>query len=86
MSDNKHNNDFFSNEITLLRRAWIESAVSGARSRIAESEAPDQNGFSIEVPAVDLTQAAPPQQVERRARPNLYVAWPPDRERRSGTR
>ena len=91
MSDNKHNKDpFFTNEATLLRRAWIDAAVNGVRARInahpdADSPTPvassDPGALSIVQPADAPTR--PLIEVKRR-RPNLYVAWPLQ-ERRSGT-
>jgi hypothetical protein len=91
MSDNKHNKDpFFTNEATLLRRAWIEAAVNGVRARIdagpdADSPIPvaasEPRTLSIVQPA---DAAALPLMEAKRRRPNLYVAWPVQ-ERRSGT-
>ncbi len=89
MSDNKHNKDpFFSNEATLLRRAWIEAAVNGVRARL--NAHPEAEGFQPEplrrprslAVVQPATAAAAPLATADRRRPNLYVAWPLQ-ERRS---
>ena len=89
MSDNKHNKDqFFSNEATLLRRAWIEAAVNGVRARLdvcpeAEDFQPwplcQPRGLTVVPEQIAPEPASNP---ASRSRPTLYVAWPLQ-ERRS---
>jgi hypothetical protein len=83
MSENKHNKDqFFSNEATVLRRAWIEAAVNGVRARLNAN--PDVDGLQPEplhqrrslVVVQPANSAATPIMTARRRRPDLYVAWP----------
>ena len=82
MSDNKHNKDqFFSNEATVLRRAWIETAVNSVRARLNAN--PDADDLQPETPhqprslvvVQSANSAATPIMTARRRRPNLYVAW-----------
>lgn len=77
--DNQNNkNIYFSNEDTIIRRAWIESAVAGARSSVLADQ-----------PSVaDLPDASTPIEEPRHSgdsRPaGPYLAWSAG-ERRSGT-
>ncbi len=82
MSDAKHSDTIITNEGTIQRRAWIESALNSVRARM---------GF---IPETEFSESAD----ESGESPNLYVAYPDrrlplsdrrstgsDRRRRSGT-
>jgi len=83
---NKNEEDLFHNQDTLLRRAWIESAIRGVRASLASClDAPE---FGERV-GIDAPVAAEPNSAARPGgaaakRPALYVAWSAGR-RRSGT-
>jgi hypothetical protein len=85
MSKNHDKEDLFTNEDTLVRRAWIDSALDSVRSRLGgtpdngESSDCDEESGQSAAPA-----AAPGSDSERPERPKLYVAWSAT-ERRSGT-
>ena len=67
---NKNNNDsFFTNQDTIVRRAWINSALESARSRLAPSSKHDAVIGYIE--ANDVGQEAAADSAEQ---PHLYVA------------
>ena len=70
MSDDDHDRPLIRNEDTLLRRAWIDRALAGVRSRLK----PDELGEALE--AKDPAPAEPPAAAEPAAdggRPKLYV-------------
>ncbi len=87
---NKNNNDsIFSNQDTLVRRAWINSALDSVRSRLssgAENDAVAGNLDSNAVgqPPVEPRQPEAANHQDSSEQPNLYVAWS-SQERRSGT-
>jgi hypothetical protein len=71
------------NEDTLVRRAWIESAVEGVRARVETSLSQAELDALVreELPA-DI--AACREGAEDSDGPELYLVWDAD-ERRSGT-
>ncbi len=78
MSDENNKNIFFSNEDTIVRRAWIESALASARLSLSADRAsamglPDGSCTTDEASGDDNAQPSGP-----------YLAWSAD-ERRSGT-
>jgi len=76
---NKNNNDsFFTNQDTIVRRAWINSALESARSRLAPSS--EHDAVIGYIDANDVGQAA----AGSAEQPHLYVAWS-SQARRSGT-
>jgi hypothetical protein len=82
MEYKKHNKTAITNEDTLVRRAWIESAVESVRARINEPLPQAESGSLIR-----MADEAPKLAAERPARgerPHLYIAWS-DGMRRSGT-
>lgn len=86
MSDKSKEEDIFRNEETLLRRAWIESALRGVRASLAcAADAPEfgeRAGFDGSV--AGETNAAVKSASAAAKRPALYVAWSAG-GRRSGT-
>ena len=86
MSDDKHNKPEFTNEDTIVRRAWIESALEGVRGRLnsiyPEFGAGLQETGPDEIP--EQPAARPDAAAPQRRRPQLYVAWSSP-TRRSGT-
>jgi hypothetical protein len=78
MENKKHNEALITNEETLVRRAWIESALEGVRSHIDAPLPPAEAG--------NLGRNADEEREARAEseRPHLYMAWS-SRERRSGT-
>ena len=86
MSDKNEKQDLIRNEDTLLRRAWIESAIQGVRSSLASrSAAPEYGERAItDAPAPDETNRSPSYSGAASRRPALYVAWSAGR-RRSAT-
>ena len=64
MSDDDNDRPLIRNEDTLRRRAWIDRALAGVRSRLK----PDELG---EAPA--LPEAAPPEPAADGSRPKLYL-------------
>ena len=79
MSDKKQNNNdvHFSNQDTIIRRAWIESAVESVKSSL------DPGNFCDAIPHV-LDEAAPVTESNVSDRPGIYLAWSGG-ARRSGT-
>ena len=80
MSDDNQNNKnrYFSNEDTIVRRAWIESALAGARSSVLTGQLSASDLPEASVPAHEPDQA-------HDSRPSgPYLAWSAS-ERRSGT-
>lgn len=88
MSDKNKKEDFFRNEDTLVRRAWIESALDGARASLSTAFNAPEFGepTGIRAAAASELQVAPESiiTVSGKSRPALYVAWSAGR-RRSGT-
>lgn len=82
MSKNHDKEDLFTNEDTLVRRAWIDSALDSVRSRLGGTpdncETPDSDEETGQSAAPTETRSSKGQ------RPKLYVAWSAT-ERRSGT-
>jgi hypothetical protein len=83
MAHEKNNDSLIKNEDTLVRRAWIESAVEGVRARVETSMSHAEVDALVreELPA-DV--AACTDEADEADGPQLYVAWDAD-ERRSGT-
>lgn len=83
MSDKNKNSEFFRNEDTLMRRAWIECALDGVRSSLESG----LKAMEFGEPVVGPNLAAPDVRSSRPAsapaiaadaalkRPALYVAW-----------
>lgn len=78
MENKKQNEALITNEDTLVRRAWIESALEGVRSHIDAPLSPAEAG-NIGRNADE--EREPTAESER---PHLYMVWS-SRERRSGT-
>lgn len=88
MSDKKYRNESFTNEDTIVRRAWIESALESVRGRLNIAY-PDPDaaiaGTGVDGEEKDdAEQSALEPGGARSGRPRLYVAWSSP-ERRSGT-
>lgn len=86
MSDKNEKEQLFRNEDTLLRRAWIESAIQGVRSSLSGGadapefgERPGTDGAA----AGETSRTGKPNSTAAK-RPALYVAWSAG-VRRSGT-
>ena len=79
MAFKKHNDNLFTNEDTLVRRAWIETAIESVRSRMdapmPQPESGDLGRLDFESAGTDEMEATGP---------HLVLAWSAD-ERRSGT-
>jgi len=86
MSDKNEKQDLIRNEDTLLRRAWIESALQGVRSSLASRSAAPEYGepASAAAPVADQTNRGSDFSGTASRRPALYVAWSAGR-RRSAT-
>jgi hypothetical protein len=86
MANKKHNDTVITNEDTLVRRAWIESAVESVRARINTPLPQAESGSLVQDDDEDLNSAHKPAQAKpvRGERPHLYVAWSAG-VRRSGT-
>jgi len=91
MSKKNNNDSFFSNQDTIVRRAWIDSALEGVRSRLGVGLEPDPVAGHINGVNIDASDDAPaptgqPAEAagESRQPAGLYVAWS-SQERRSGT-
>ena len=78
MENKKQNEALITNEDTLVRRAWIESALEGVRSHI------DAPLFPAEAGDLDWSADEECEPTAESERPHLYMAWS-SRERRSGT-
>ena len=92
MSDKKRSDAPFTNEDTIVRRAWIETALASVRSRLG-SQYPDPDaatagtGIDGSSPANDAEQNdsdRPALEPAAARRSGLYVAWSAP-ARRSGT-
>jgi hypothetical protein len=88
MSDKNRKNSMFSNQDTLVRRAWIESALNSVKSHLDPNLAeyglvPEVAGLTDPAAASQQNATSSPAAGDR-SRPNLYVAWSAP-ERRSGT-
>jgi hypothetical protein len=86
MANKKHNETLITNEDTLVRRAWIESAVESVRARINTPLPQAESGNLVKDADEDLkaTHKSAQAQPVRGERPHLYVVWS-DGVRRSGT-
>jgi hypothetical protein len=85
MSKNHDKEDLFTNEDTLVRRAWIDSALDSVRSRLGGSPDSGESADFDEESGQSADRSAAPGPASKRAeRPKLYVAWSAT-ERRSGT-
>ncbi|HJP05269.1 MAG: hypothetical protein CL799_12325 [Chromatiales bacterium] len=90
MSDKKHRTESFTNEDTIVRRAWIDSALESVRGRL-NTAYPDPDpataGTGVDGEEKDDAEqsagAAKPHETGT-CRRHLYVAWSSP-ERRSGT-
>ena len=88
MSDKKNLNRPFTNEDTIVRRAWIETALEGVRGQLG-SLCPDTAiagaGISEDIASETTPDDRPQSRAsETKGRPQLYVAWSAP-QRRSGT-
>jgi hypothetical protein len=87
---NKNNNDsIFTNQDTIVRREWINSALNSVRSRLgsrAENDhvAGNSDNNAVGQPAEESKQPDPAERQVSSGQRHLYVAWSA-RERRSGT-
>lgn len=68
MSDDDNNRPLIRNEDTLRRRAWIDRALAGVRSRLT----PDELGERPETPAPPAPEQHPAGSPDRRG-PRLYL-------------
>jgi len=86
MSDKNIKEEFFRNEDTLVRRAWIESALDGVRASLSSSFNALEFGEPASTPAASELQPTAETKVAAvgKNRPALYVAWSAG-ARRSGT-
>ena len=86
MSDKNKEEDLFRNQDTLLRRAWIESALRGVRASLSGgADAPEfGERASCDAPVASETNGAIRPGGAAAKRPALYVAWSAG-HRRSGT-
>lgn len=89
MSDKKNRNESFTNEDTIVRRAWIHSALASVRDRL-KTAYPDPDaatagtGVDGEDDDVEQSAGAAGSHDTDAGRSRLYVAWSSP-ERRSGT-
>jgi len=96
MSKKNNNSDaFFRNQDTIVRRAWINTALEGVRSRLAAGLEPDAVAGNVDNMNVDANSDPRPPALSAQAtdaanaasgsgQPGLYIAWS-SQERRSGT-
>ncbi len=88
MSDKNKKEVVFRNEDTLVRRAWIESALEGVRTSLSSSFNTLEFGEPASPPAAVAPERQPAADPKDAAvvnkRPALYVAWSAG-VRRSGT-
>jgi hypothetical protein len=70
MSDDDHDRPLIRNEDTLLRRAWIDRALAGVRSRLKPAELGEAPAAMDPAPA---EPAAAPEPAADGSRPKLYV-------------
>ena len=79
MSDKNKNEEFFRNTDTLVRRAWIESALEGVRARLGSGISTLEFGDAADVPAASVAERPSPVQSPGtpavKSKPRLYVAW-----------
>lgn len=81
MSYKKYNDERIKNEDTLVRRAWVDSAIEGARSH-KDVIPPAEAGGLFYSETVEFRAAAGEEAEE--TGPHLVLAWDAD-QRRSGT-
>ena len=93
MSNKNNNSDsLFSNQDTIVRREWINSALDGVRSRLGSGQEPDVIAGNIDGANIESNDAEcastltgqPEEAADVPAKRGLYVAWS-SQERRSGT-
>jgi hypothetical protein len=79
MSNKNNKDEFFRNEDTLMRRAWIESALEGVRSTLGSNF----NALEFGEPAASSNPPVSESRPSAAAtqRPALYVAWSAGRRR-----
>ncbi|MCP4000624.1 MAG: hypothetical protein GY727_06925 [Gammaproteobacteria bacterium] len=82
MDNKRHTEAVIKNEETLVRRAWINSAVESARIRINEPLPQAESGSLMQKADEEPNLMA--ERPARGKRPELYIAWS-DGIRRSGT-
>jgi hypothetical protein len=80
MANKKDTEALITNEKTLVRRAWIESAIEGVRAQVST---PVAHAEPANLAREEFCAATEKHQDEG-GRPHLYVAWDAD-QRRSGT-
>ena len=81
MSNDNEKPELITNEDTLVRRAWIDSAVDSVRAKLGGTPgADDAQDRDDQVSPSEARCSAKP----RSGRPKLYVAWSAE-ARRSGT-
>ena len=91
---NKNNNDsIFTNQDTIVRRAWINSALDSVRSRLGSGTENDaaagniagtNNSNAVGQPPAASRKSAAVEHQDGSGQPQLYVAWS-SQARRSGT-
>lgn len=82
-SKNKNKkNSMFSNQDTIVRRAWIESALESARSSRTENESDNYSHGHVALPLEGESAAESPAGSD--SQQGLYLAWS-SQERFSGT-
>lgn len=83
MSDKNEKQHLFRNEDTLLRRAWIESALRGVRSSLKIGADTPEFGerASTDVSATVEQNSGARLSGTASRRPPLYVAWSASRRR-----
>jgi len=93
MSNKNNNSDsLFSNQDTIVRREWINSALESVRSRLHTGQESDAIAGCIDSAntAVNEGECIPEEQAQAKSpaegttQRGLYVAWS-SQERRSGT-
>jgi len=79
MSDKNKNEEFFRNTDTLVRRAWIESALEGVRASLGSGLSALEFGDAADAPAAAGAERPPLAQSAGapagKSKPRLYVAW-----------
>jgi hypothetical protein len=81
MTHKKHNDEVIKNEDTLVRRAWIESAIQGVRSRMGDMPAAEDSSL-YESETVEFEPH--PREDMDSSGAHLVLAWDAN-ARRSGT-
>jgi hypothetical protein len=90
MTDKSNDEVLITNESTLIRRAWIETAVKGARTTVDELGIDSESPVSYEEDVDTVVEECVSTQPEtghasgQREGSHLYVAWSAP-ARRSGT-